>query len=68
MTDSVMYKRGEHEGYFDIINTPPELRATGYLGDLAILNTNTNVAYPVNASIMARLMNGYTNISGVKIK
>lgn len=68
MPNYTVYKERDVEGQFEIIDTPKELKETGYLGALAILDTKNRIAYSVNASNMVRLMNGYTNLTGVKIK
>lgn len=69
MPNYTVYKERDVEGQFEIIDTPKELKETGYLGALAILDTKNRIAYSVNASNMVRLMNGYTStLTGVKVK
>lgn len=69
MPKYTFYKERGAEGQFVIIDVPKELKETGYLGSLAILDTKNKIAYAVNASNMVRLMNGYANtITGVQVK
>lgn len=69
MPKYTVYRERGAEGQFVIIDAPKELKATGYIGALAILDTKNKIAYAVNASNMVRLMNGYANtITGVKVK
>lgn len=69
MPDREQYKQRVIDGQFEIVETPKELKETGYLGVLAILDTKNRIAYAVNASNMAWLMNGYNHmVYGVKVK
>lgn len=61
------YRKPDVDGQFVIVDTPIELKQTGYLGKLAILDTKNKIAYAVNAANMVSLMNGYSNFTGVLV-